>query len=252
MKRTVKTIAGIIAALLLICALFSCKDEKAESGAETRIGTESTDAVSAEAATEDPTRATDPVGDDTVPGTEDGTADALPGAASYDELAAAVCDGFRFTEQKVNCMGQEFLFACIYTCDPENAAALFEERDCARIASLLNDRLFSVVVEKPFGYSITSHTERELTDEMREEVQSFFMRNRESVIGQYGEYYFNKVSEENEGLQAYVFLSYVKADEDGNETSVPEGADYGLNFTVVNGRYYWNDFSLFSSIADNN
>ena len=246
MKNIIRTVAGIIVALLTVCMLFSCVDKETEDGASTRIETESEDIT-----TEEATQPVNSVSEDTTPESEDERPEDLPGAETYDELVALLSDGYLFTEQKVNCMGQEFLFACLYTCDPENAAALFEERDCAEIASLLNDRFFSAIGEKPFKYSIESHTDYELSDEQREIVIDFFMNNRQSVVEQYGEYYFEKVNEENEGRQIYILLNYTIADEEGNETSFSEDADNALVFAVVNGRYYWSDFTLFSSIVDN-
>ncbi len=251
MNNIKKTVIEIIASFLLACLLFSCVTAKTKSGGEISVGTGSETVTNEEATTEEPTQSVAPIDEDTTSESGENTSDASPGAATYDELVAVVCDGYRFTEQKVNCMGQEFLFACLYACDPENAAALFEERDCAGIASLLNDRFFTAIGEKPFKYSIISHTDLEMTDEAREEVQNFFMSNRQSVVEQCGEYYFMKVSEENEGREMMILLNYVKTDEDGNETSVSEDADDELVFNVINGRYYWSDFTLFASIADN-
>ena len=90
-----------------------------------------------------------------------------------------------------------------------------------------------------------------MTDFAREEVQNFFLNNQQSVVEQYGEYYYQKVSEENEGREMMILLIYTKTDEDGNDIPLSDNADDGLMFNVVNGRYYWSDFTSFSSIADN-
>ena len=184
-----------------------------------------------------------------TPGSAAGETAAESGAASLDELKEILGSGFLFTEQKVNCMGQEFLLACISVCDPENAQALFEERDCAKIASLLNDRFFQAAGVKPLRYKIVRGMEYELTDEMRQQTQDFFMNSRDLVVAQYGEYFFQKVSEENAGRQRIVLLIYTTEDEDGVTGSGPDDITSGLCIAVVSGRYYWNDFSLFRSVA---
>ncbi len=174
-----------------------------------------------------------------------------PSAKSLNELIGILGDDRLFTEREVNCMSQEFLFACLYTCDPESAAALFEERDCAKIAALLNDRFFSMVGIKPIEYHIAVHMEYDLTGEMRRQVQDFFMQNYQQVAAQYGEYYAQKVKEENEGQQKLAFPVYTTTDTDGHIANGPDGLSGGLMFAVTNGRYYWADFSLFQSIAGN-
>ena len=146
-------------------------------------------------------------------------------------------------------MSVEFLFACLYAADPVNAADMFETRDADAIASLLNEHLFQVAGCRPLQYHISEYQENILTDELRQQVQDWFMVSYSQVAAQYGEYYAEKVSEENEGREQMITLIYTATDENGNEVTLPDDLSDGLSFSVVNGRYYWNDFSLFQSFA---
>ena len=171
------------------------------------------------------------------------------GAATLEDLAALLEEDYQFTPRQVDCMATEFLFACLYAADPDRAAEMFEARDVDAIAALLNERLFQNAGCQPVKYHITKYQENTLTDEMRQQVQAWFMMNYSQVVAQFGEYYAQKVSEENEGREQIITLIYTATEQDGDAAPLPEDLANGLNFFVVNGRYYWSDFSLFQAIA---
>ena len=176
--------------------------------------------------------------------------DVKTGAESPMELTELLDDDFLFTPQQVNCMGAEFLFACLSAADPDNAAEMYETRDAEAIAALLNERLFRVIGWRPVKYRITEGRIIPLTEQERKQVQDWFMQNYELVVDEYGEFFAQRVSEENEGRETMVLHTYTMIDEAGVETAMPEDASHALIYTGVNGRYYWSDFSLFQSIIE--
>lgn len=256
-----KWIAGVCAAALMACLLSACGAptepdsqnavpvEQTDTETEGSAPVEQTDAETEEAT---PTAEADAETEAPLPEDADGNEDASAqtGAANLDELLQILGDEHLFTERQVDCMGQEFLMACLDVCDPENAVSLFEERDSAAIAALLNERFFQAVDVKPVRYTVTSHMAFALTDDNRAETQAFFQQNQSQVVAQYGETFFQRVSEENMGREQLILLQYTTLDEDGNSADGPDDMTSGLMIMVVNGRYYWNDYSLFQSLSE--
>lgn len=171
--------------------------------------------------------------------------DETTGASTIVELANLLENDYLFTPKQVDCMGVEFLFACISFADPVNARDIFATRDTEAIASLLNEKLFQAINSRPYKYHATEYQTVQLTDEIRQQTQAWFMMNYSQVVEEQGEYFAQKVSEENEGREQIIYVKYTATYEDGTEVSLPENNTDGLNFSAVNGRYYWNDFSIF-------
>ena len=164
------------------------------------------------------------------------------GAVSFDELLDILYDGFLFTAEQVGCMTEEFRFACLYSCVPESAAALFEKGDFTEIAAVLNGKFFSAGGEGPVRYTCTAYQEYEITKETRESVQEWYLQNYDQVVQMYGEYYARKVMEENEGRERAIVMEYSTTDKNGIVTEKDEEMTTGLVFYVVNGKYYWAEF----------
>ncbi len=251
--RIKKVLVIILIISLIYCTFTSCSKARTESDSDTSIESvqdespeeTNTEAISVDTGTEslqETTTEKSPEPSDEYEGTA--------GASSIYELAGLLEDECLFTPRQVDCMSTEFMFACLYTADPANAADLFEARDTDAIASLLNERLFQITGCHSMQYHVSEYQEIILTDEMRRQVQDWFMASYSQVAAQYGEYYAQKVSEENEGREQMITLVYTATDGDGNEVTLPEDLSEGLSFSVVNGRYYWNDFSLFQAITE--
>ena len=172
------------------------------------------------------------------------------GATTPMELDELLHDEFLFTPRQVDCMGAEFLYACLWVADPDSAAEMYETRDAEAIAALLNERLFQEIGWRPVKYCITASRIIPLTEQERRQVQDWFMQNYDLVVDEYGEFFAQRVSEENEGRETMVFHTYTMVDEAGVETAMPEDAAHALVLTGANGRYYWSDFSMFQSLAE--
>jgi len=251
--RIKKVLVLFLIISLIYCTFTSCSKARTESDSDTSIESvqdesleeTNTEAISVDTGTES-LQETTPEKSPEPSDEYEGTA----GASSIYELAGLLEDECLFTPQQVDCMSIEFMFACLYTADPANAAYLFEARDTDAIASLLNERLFQITGCHSMQYHVSEYQENILTDEIRRQVQDWFMASYSQVAAQYGEYYAQKVSEENEGREQIITLVYTATDGDGDEVTLPEDLSKGLTFSVVNGRYYWSDFSLFQAITE--
>lgn len=266
--RIKKVLVLILIISLIYCTFTSCSKARTESDSDTSIESvqdeslkeTNTEAISVDTGTESLQETTPEKSPEPSESLQETTPEKSPepsdeyegtaGASSIYELAGLLEDEFLFTPRQVDCMSTEFMFACLYTVDPVNAADLFEARDTEAIASLLNERLFQITGCHSMQYHVSEYQENILTDEIRQQVQDWFMASYSQVAAQYGEYYAQKVSEENEGREQMITLVYTATDEDGNEVTLPEDWSEGLIFSVVNGRYYWNDFSLFQAITE--
>lgn len=174
----------------------------------------------------------------------------LKGKRTSAEISELMGGERLFTPEQVDCMAQEFLFACISVCDPENAAKLYEQGDSETIAALLNEKFFARTGKRPVSYQVSGYLQYDVTDEIRQQTADWFEKNYDFVAAQYGAYYAQKVQEENLCRQAMIFLQYTTTDENGRTEQSPADPSAGMMFQVINGRYFWSDYSLFESVQE--
>ncbi|MBQ7160421.1 MAG: hypothetical protein IJR90_01795 [Clostridia bacterium] len=179
------------------------------------------------------------------------------GAESIDALCDILAKESSLTAEKVSCMSQEFLFSCLMASDPQNGRSLYESGDFEKMAEALNAKLFKAADKKPVKYIVSDYAILMQTDEQRKTVQDWFAERFDAVAEVYGEYFAQKVYEENEGRTALVFPKYKTEDVDGNVSdeinSLEEQANNdgdALIFSIISGGFYWSDGSLLENFKD--